>query len=99
MVTLFTIKCCLSKDLEDSCWKTQKIPQVLISNEQTAYVKGRFICETCRLKSDIIEVGDVFNINGFLVMIDIKKTFDSLNHSLLLALLKKNWFWDKFINC
>ena len=92
MVTLFTIKCCLSKDLEDSCWKTQKILQVLISNEQTAYVKGRFICETCRLISDIIEVSDVFNINGFLATIDIKKTFDPLNHSLLLVVLKKIGF-------
>ena len=70
----------------------------LISHEQTAYVNGRFICETGRLISDLIEVSDVFNINGFLVTVDIEKAFDSLNHSFLLAVLKKFDFGTSFIN-
>ena len=70
----------------------------MISYEQTAYVNGRFICETGRLISDIIEVSDVFNINGFLVTMDIEKAFDSLNHSFLLAVLKKVGFGTSFIN-
>ena len=70
----------------------------MISHEQTAYVNGRFICETGRLISDLIEVSDVFNINGFLVTMDIEKTFDSLNHSFLLAVLKKFGFGTSFIN-
>ena len=69
----------------------------MISHEQTAYVKDRFICETGRLISDIIEVSDVFNIDGFLVTMDIEKTFDSLNHSFLLAVLKKFGFGTSFI--
>ena len=67
----------------------------MISHEQTAYVNGRFICETGRLISDIIEVSDVFNINGFLVTMDIEKAFDSLN---LLAVLKKFGFGTSFSN-
>ena len=67
----------------------------MISHEQTAYVNGRFICETGRLISDIIEVSDVFNINGFLVTMDIEKAFDSLN---LLAVLKKIGFGTSFSN-
>ena len=70
----------------------------MISHEQTAYVNGRFICETGRLISDIIEVSDVFNINGFLVTMDIEKAFDSLNYSFLLAVLKKFGFGTSFIN-
>ena len=62
------------------------------------YIKNRFICETGRLISDIIEVSDVFNIDGFLVMMDIEKVFDSLNHSFLLAVLKKIGFGTSFIN-
>ena len=65
---------------------------VLISNEQTVYVKERFICEIGRLISDITEVNDLFNIDGFLVTIDIKKTFDSLNHYFILIVLKKFGF-------
>ena len=71
---------------------------VLISHEQRAYVNGRFICETGRWISDIIGVSDVFKINGFLVTMDIEKTFDSLNHCFLLAVLKKFGFGTSFIN-
>ena len=36
--------------------RLKKIFPVLISHEQTAYVKDRFICETGRLMLDIIHV-------------------------------------------
>ena len=68
--------------------RLKKILSALISHEQTACVKDRFICETGRLISDIIEVSDVFNIEGFLGTMDIKKVFDSLHRSFLLAVLK-----------
>ena len=92
MATLFTIKLCLWKGLEGSYWKTQKLLPVLISHKETAYVKEKFICKTGGLISDIIEVSVVFNIGSFLAAMDIKKTFDSLNHSFLLVLLKKFGF-------
>ena len=41
--------------------RLKKILPVLINHEQTAYVKDRFICETGRFISDIIEVCDVLN--------------------------------------
>ena len=78
--------------------RLKKIFPVLIGNEQTAYVKDKFICETGKLISDTIEVSDVFNIDGFLVTIDIEKAFDSLNQSFLLALLKLFGFGTRFIN-
>ena len=75
-----------------------KILPVLISHEQTTYVNGKFIYETGRLMSDIIEVSDVFNIKGFLVTMDIEKAFDPLNHSFLVAALKKFGFGTSFID-
>ena len=48
--------------------------------------------------SDIIKVSGVFDIDGFLVTVDIDKAFDSLNHSFLLAVLKKIVLGTSFIN-
>ena len=52
-----------------------------ISSEQSAYVKNRFIVENGRLISDITEVADLFNIEGYIVTMDIEKAFDSLDHT------------------
>ena len=78
--------------------RVEKILPVLIKHEQTAYVKDRFICETGMLISDIIEISDIFNIYGFLVMMDIEKAFGSWSHSFLLAVLQKFVFGTSFIN-
>ena len=65
-------------------------------NEQRAYVKERYICETDTYQ--ISEIIDVLNIDGFLVAVDIEKAFDSLNHSVLLAVLQKFGCSVSFIN-
>ena len=73
-----------------------KKPSSVLESEQRAYFKERFICETDRHQiSDII---DVLNIDGFLVAVDIEKAFDSSNHSVLLAVLKKIGYSTSFIN-
>ena len=64
----------------------------LISSQQTAYIKNRFIGESGRLISDITEISSFFNITGFLVTMDIEKGFDSLDHSFLIFVLKKFGF-------
>ena len=51
--------------------KLKAVLPTLISSEQTAYVKYRFIGEGGRLISDVIELSDWFNIEGFLVTMDI----------------------------
>ena len=45
----------------------------LISSEQTAYVKGRFISEGGRLIWDVLEICDKLQIKGFLVTVDIER--------------------------
>ena len=55
----------------------------LISN-QKVYVKNRFISESGRVISDILEILNTFALEGFLVIEDIEKTFDSVNHCFLL---------------
>ena len=77
--------------------KLKNVMPSIISSNQTAYVKNRFIGENGRLISDIIEICDSLQIEGYLVTVDIEKAFDSLNHTFLLATLKKFGFGENFI--
>ena len=47
----------------------------LISCQQTAYLKNKFIGERGRLISDILEVSNVFNMRGYIVTVAIEKAF------------------------
>ena len=69
----------------------------LISSQQTAYVKNRFIGGSGRLISEIIEFSGCLNITDFLVTMDIEKAFDSLDHNFLISVLKKFGFGKIFI--
>ena len=70
----------------------------LISSNQTAYVKNRFISESARLISDILEIEKTLALEGFLVKIDIEKAFDSVNHCFLLQILRKFGFGIDFVS-
>ena len=56
----------------------------IISCDQTAYVKGRYIGESIRLISDILE--------------STKKSFDSIDPVFLIACLEKFGFGDHFLS-
>ena len=61
--------------------RLKKVLPYLISKNQTAYVKGRFISEGGRLISDILEISDNLKIKGFLMTLDIEEAFDLVNYS------------------
>ena len=63
----------------------QKVLPSLIDPRQTAFVNGRFINESGRLISDIIEIWDKENISGYLMTIDFQKAFDSLNNCFFIS--------------
>lgn len=73
------------------------LPEI-ISHDQTAYVTGRFIGESTRLISDILEVTDNFNIGGYIMTADIEKAFDSMDHTFLIAAMEKFGFGKYFID-
>ena len=68
----------------------------LTTNWQT-YVKNRFIGESGRLISDITEISDWLNIEGFLVTMDTEKVFNSLDHDFLCSVLRKFRLGKNFI--
>ena len=53
----------------------------------------KFIGEGGRLIYDIVDICVRNNIGGYLVTIDIKKAFNSLDHKFIFPVLKINWFW------
>ena len=69
----------------------------LISSEQIAYVKGRFISEGARSISDVLEICDKLQMKGFLMTVYIEKAFDSINQCFLSKVLEKYGFEKDFI--
>ena len=52
----------------------------LINNDQTGFLKGRFIGENIRLIDSIIKYASENNTPGLLLFVDFEKAFDSLDH-------------------
>ena len=75
----------------------KKVIATSVSNDQTAYVPGRFIGESVRLTSDLLEYMDYNNLPGYLVTIDIEKAFDSVDYTFLCATLIKFGFGENYI--
>ena len=68
--------------------RMQKTIGNMISNDQSAYIKGRYMGTNIRLVSDIIDYFDMMNESGFLLMLDFKKAFDSIEWNFLLMSLQ-----------
>ena len=81
------------------CIASRLIPVLpsVISSDQTAYVKGRYIGEGIRLISDVLETTKNLNLPGYMLTVDLEKAFDSIDHIFLLACLKKFGFGDNFL--
>ena len=55
------------------------------------------MCEEGRLISDILEMADILNMEGYLLAIDIEKAFDFVDHYFLLAIPEKYGFKKNFL--
>jgi len=70
----------------------------LIKHDQTAYVANRFLGESVRLISDILEMSKKLKVEGFLLTMDIEKAFDSVDHPFLIAALDSMNIAPEFID-
>ena len=70
----------------------------IISSEQIAYITKPFTGEGIRLISDILSVTNNLKIKSYLVTMDKEIAFDSLDHSLLISVLKKFGIRENFID-
>ena len=70
----------------------------IISNTQTAFLKGRSISESTRLIYDLLYCSDKNNIPGLLMAIDFEKAFDSTSWQFLYDELQLFGFDDFLID-
>ena len=76
----------------------QKIIHKQIGQEQTAYIKGRYIGINARFILDIFNYCENNNKEGVLLFLDFEKAFDSVEWNFLLKTLEKFNFGNDFIN-
>ena len=77
--------------------RMKKVIHILISYDQTAYIKGRYIGESVRLIDDLLKYAENENIDGMLFAADIEKAFDSVDHNFIYGSLKKFGFGKDFV--
>ena len=70
----------------------------LISQDQTGFVKGRYIGETTRLIYDIMHYTEVKELDGLLMLIDFEKAFDSISWKFMYNTLTFFGFGTSFIH-
>ena len=69
----------------------------IVHCNQTAYVKGRYIGESIRLITGLLQYTEENSIRGILFSADFEKAFDSIEHSFMIATLKSFGFGAQFI--
>ena len=63
--------------------RVAKILPKLINEDQTGYVKGRYIGQNIRLIKDVMKLTDLEQIPGIAIFIDFKKAFDTVDWRFL----------------
>ena len=77
-----------------SCLKS--VISSIVNENQVTYVNNRFLSESGRLIYDALKITNSLDIEGLLMTVDKEKTFDSINHSFLMCVLKKFGFGNEF---
>ena len=80
-------------------WATRlkKVISFLVTSDQTAYIRGRFIGENVHLISDMLDYTDAAQLEGYIFAADMEKAFDSVDHSFIIVVLKAYGFGPNFV--
>ena len=76
----------------------EPVLHMLINEDQSGFIKGRFIGQNIRLVQDILDITDEQNIPGIMLQLDFEKAFDSIEWNFIWKTLEKFNFWENFIN-
>ena len=78
--------------------RMQNILTSIISHDQTAYVKERYIGESIRLISDILKCTEDNSMGGILFSANFEKAFDSVEHTFIFATFQSFGFRPQSIH-
>ena len=78
----------LNIDYKTKADRISKVLPKLIHEDQTGYVKDRYIGQNIRLVKDIMKVTSLDNIPGMAIFIDFKKAFDSVDWNFLAKVME-----------
>ena len=70
----------------------------LIHEDQTGFIKGRYLGENTRQIYDIMHFAEENNIEGLLLLVDFEKAFDSVSWNFITEVLKFFKFGKSFIS-
>jgi len=68
--------------------RLQKVLPDIIDEDQTGYIKGRFIGQNIRVIEDIVYFVEKEKLPGIIITIDFEKAFDSINWNFIKQSLK-----------
>jgi hypothetical protein len=69
--------------------RLKKILPKFINEDQTGYIKNRFIGFNLRQIQDVIDYSNIYKIEGAIIFLDFSKAFDSLEWDFMFSTLKK----------
>ncbi|KAK6171730.1 hypothetical protein SNE40_018168 [Patella caerulea] len=78
--------------------RIKSVLNIIISNSQTGFIKGRYIGENTRLLFDLLHYTENNDIPGLLILIDFEKAFDSVAWSFVYKVLDFFNFCDTIKN-
>ena len=78
--------------------RLEKVLPEIINEDQTGYVKGRFIGENIRLINDVMFHTLKANKPGIAIFLDFRKAFDTIEWEFLFKALKTFNFGSDFIS-
>ena len=81
-ISLPNSNCLISKSFSSSSRMRKVLPRI-INNDQTGFLKNRFIGENIRLLDSIINYTNTEQIPGLLLFVDFEKAFDSVEWSFI----------------
>lgn len=70
----------------------------IISESQSGFIKGRSIHNNIRLVLDILDYREYIEDEGYILFLDFKKAFDTVEHNFIFNSLEKFGFGMKFIS-
>jgi len=76
--------------------RLQNVISSIVSEDQSGYIKNRYIGENIRLVLDVIEYSNITNNPGILLFLDFEKAFDTVSWDFLFKTLDYFNFGDYF---